>query len=325
MRDDRLERWRAAVRAGQVPAALVEELRRVAGDLARRRALPPSFAPYGQWDQEAAEEVFASWYADRLLGAGQLQALLDRAASLEGLGALAGRSMRQHLLNRADRSQSRNLFTRVVATLRDSALFVEVRAAARAGDTWFALAPPRGRGLEARLWADGDRLLRAHAWAIGDLVVIRYKAAASKLSPVLDRGELERFIVELATRAEAALTADLLMRALAARLDLGPTSTLDLEEVPAPVSAEPTIDQRLAIEETGRAVLASLTPRQRVILARVDDPVAELAESLGCAVGTVVNERRRIGVAITRLTEGDEERDAVLNAVADLLYAVDDD
>ena len=56
----RLAQLRRQVRNGEFPDDLIAELRTVVERLVRLRLLPPSFAPYGQWDEEAAKEIFSS-------------------------------------------------------------------------------------------------------------------------------------------------------------------------------------------------------------------------------------------------------------------------
>src|SRR5205823_2225247 len=102
--DERLRELRALVRAGETPDDLVEELRQVARRLVRLRLLPPVFAPYGIWNPEAAEEIFADWYAERLLARGHLKLLVDRARNGRGFRKLAELSLRQHLYNQSARS-----------------------------------------------------------------------------------------------------------------------------------------------------------------------------------------------------------------------------
>lgn len=325
MTDARLRELRAAVRRGELPQDLIDELQSVVRALVRRRLLPPNFAPYGQWDNEAAEEVFSGWYADRLLGRGHLQELLDRAGTVAALRSLAHRSLRQHLINAADRSQTHNLFRRVLAILDEGDQYELVANAARRQDRWFALATQRPKPSP---WSGSDPDLVAHTWALGDFTIIRYRAAATKLSPVLDTAELDRLLTGLLHRTEAALTPTLLMRALRHRFDLGETQTATLDDPEHPLTPPPVsepADAALLRGDTARAIVAELTPRQRDILLRSSThPVAALAASLACSVGTIVNEQRRIGSLIDRLSEDQEEREELLNAVADALYKTDD-
>lgn len=314
MTDARLQELRRLVRQGETPPDLVEALRSTVARLARLRLLPPTFAPYGQWDDEAAEEVFASWYTDRLLGRGHLQSLLDRSNTVGAFRRLAERSLRQHLLNAKDRTQVQNLYRRLIAILDERPPFFLALDAARPQERWYALDanPP--------LWSGDDRRLVAHAWALGDFTVVRYRADAAKLSPVLDTAELESFVSGLMQRAAAALTPTLIMRALSARFDLGEPRLEPIETT----AAEPTtlIDRDVVLRDTARSVLAELSPRQVEVLgATADgDPVAEIARRLSCSMGTVVNEQRRVGDVVRRFSADDDERDGLLNIVADLVY-----
>ena len=117
MNDARLTELRRQLRAGTLEQELVEELRAVVSRLVRLRLLPPTYAPYGRWDDEAVDEVFQSWYERRLLGRGHLQLLLDRAAGAGAFRRLSEQSLRQHLLNERDRSQAQNLYWRLVRLL----------------------------------------------------------------------------------------------------------------------------------------------------------------------------------------------------------------
>jgi len=319
--DRRLQELRRLHREGQLEPDLVEELRSIVGRLVHLRLLPPVYAPYGQWNDEAADEIFSSWYETRLFGRGHLQLLLDRAASVGAFRRLAEQSLRQHLSNERDRSQAQNLYARVV-NLLESDRFELARDAARRQDRWWRL-PDSVVGE----WAKDDRALLAEAWALGSFSIIRYRADAKKLSPLLDAEELERFVVGLMTRAEAALTATLLMRALEQRFDLGQVVLGELDEHAIEAAERSDAADELGLRETARAVLAQLTARQIEVLRLSDDEdqtIESIATALACSVGTVANERTRIAGAITRFSENDEERETLLKIVSDLLYSHDE-
>jgi hypothetical protein len=327
MTDARLRQLRRDVRREELPEDLLGELRTVVQRLVRLRLLPPSFAPYGRWDDEAAAEIFNAWYTDRLLGRGHLQALLDRAQTVGSFHRLCERSLRQHLLNTQDRSQARNLFARLTVLLDDDPSFVRTRDAARPQDRWYFLAtgddaPPEFTG--------EDSVLVAHGWAIGDLTVIRYRAAARKLSPVLDTDELKRFTVGLLTRVGSTLTPTLIMRVLSTRLDLGDVRIEHMDEFGSadePSDSLAPADEQLALRETALAVLGELSARQALILKGTaeEQTVAQIAAATGCAAGTVVNEQRRIGEVVAHMSENDMERDQLLNILVDLLYSTTDE
>lgn len=323
MTDRRLQELRRLVRNSELPADLVDELRSVASKLVRLRLLPPVFAPYGQWDAEAAEEIFASWYEQRLLGRGHLQLLLDRAATAGAFRRLAEHSLRQHLLNTSDRSQAHNLYGRLVDLLDGDKDFELVRDAKRSQDRWWRLASADA----ATEWAGQDeKVLLAEAWALGEFSVIRYRADAKKLSPVLEADELKRFVVGLLGRIGAALTPRLTMRVLEQRFDLGEVSHGELEAEAAEVERSSDVAGELALAETARAIVAELTPRQLEVLRRTDsdETIDDMAATLGCSVGTVVNEQKRVGAAITRMSENESERDSLLRIVRDRVYETDE-
>lgn len=322
MTGERLRELRRAVRAGELPDDLVDFLQAVAQRLVRVRVLPPAYAPYGRWDAEAADEVFQSWYERRLLGQGHLQLLLDRAENPVALERLAERSLRQHLARERDRSQARNLYTRLVRLLEES--FEPAAEAARRQDRFW-----RPQGSAFMPWAGDDDRLFAHAWALGDFTIIRYRAAARKQSPLLDASELERFVRGLMERSQAALSPALVIRALVARFALADVETASLDELTEAGRAEASdesVEGEVELADTARAVLAELSARQAEVLSRTiaDEPVERIASALNCSVGTVVNERRRIGAVVVRLSADDDERATLLNTVADLVYQVDD-
>lgn len=205
---------------------LAAELRQIASRLVRYGGLPSAYAPYRVWDEEAEEEVFLSWYAGRLAKEGQLQALLDRAATIEGFRGLGERSLRQHVLNQRERSQVQNLYARTAQLLREDDDFVEFVPAARPQDVWWGLAawsaPAQFTGRENDLFAA--------AWSLGDFEIIRYKADAKKLAPVLAAPELKRFVAGLLGAVAALLTLSLFARVFEQRFDLGAMQLDSLDE-----------------------------------------------------------------------------------------------
>ena len=319
MTDRRLHELRNLVREGKLPEDLVAELRSVVRKLVRLRLLPPVFAPYGQWNDEAADEVFSSLYTELLLGRGHLQLLLYRSSTTGAFRRIAEQSLRQYLLNTCDRSQARNLFGRLVRMLEQDGDFVLARDANRPQDRWWRLATATG----VTEWVSQDeRALLGEAWALGEFAVIRYRADAKKLSQVLEADELKRFVVELLGRVGSALTPRLIMRVLEQRFDLGEVSYEKLEEEAEDLQTTSDIADELASSEIARLVIAQLTPRQLEVLRRSDvaETIDSMAAALDCSVGTIVNEQKRVGDAITRMSETEGERQTLLKIVRDLVY-----
>jgi len=323
MTEQELQQARKALRErGEIGEPVLEELRRVAA-AATRWGLPPALAPYGVWNEEAVEEIYQDWVADRMLKNGGLLSLLDKARSGAALRRMAERSLRQHVLNQRDRSQTQNLYTRVAQVLRDSGRFVEVLRAARQSQAWWAI-----RGKEERPeWDGDDDALVSAAWSLGDFTVIHYKPDASKLSPVLSADGLERFVTGLFDATGSRLTLALIARALELRFNLDRVdvdSLSDLENEPASVGNP--VDTQVAVAATARALIAELSPRQCEVMlgVRGGEPQAAIGIRLGCAEGTVSNELRRIGQVVERYSGDRDERDMLLRIVGDQLYEQSD-
>src|SRR5205823_1261667 len=149
-----------------------------------------------------------------------------------------------------------NLYWRLVRLLEDDEEFRLFRNAERAQDRWWSV------GADSAEWSGDERALVATAWALGDFTIIRYRADAKKLSPLLDADELKRFVVGLLGRAQAALTPTLLMRALEQRFDLGTVDVKTIDDAAQAVAGTGDVAAEVALRDTARAVVAELTPRQ---------------------------------------------------------------
>jgi len=300
---------RAAVLAGGDPSAeLMADCRRTVALLVRTAGLPAHYSPVGVWSDEAVDEVFADWVATRLVGRGQLLAMLQRAPLLRVFRGMAETSVRQHLVDGLQRSQSANLYERVARLLADDERFAGTGSGT--GRLW-----RRGDGSQEPFNGD-DRRLLAVAWSLGDFHVIRYDADARKLSPLLAADELERFVGGLLQAG--AMTTGTIMRALRARFaveDPAPAGELDAD-VQAGTGADPQAE--VLIDDLVTATLAELTERQACVLVGIETgiPGRDLAVQLGCSTGTISHERSQIGAILVRLgTDAPEVLKRVLDAL----------
>ncbi len=317
--DGELRAARRQLRSGGQPAApVLAELRHVVRWMVRGGGLPPSYAPYGMWDDEAEDELFQGWLAERLLAGGGLQSLLDRARTPAALRRMSERSLRQWLLNRRARSQTQNLYWRTSKLLREDERFICVREAARPADAWWSLCDRE----DVPEWTGDDRRLLAVAWSLGDFQVIRYKADARKLSPLLGTADLARFVEGMLAATGCRLTLAQLARALELRFGLHVVRVEELEAVPEPEQPQPGVDAQVALAATVRAIVAELTPRQAVVLlgTRAEETWDAMAAELGCSPATISNEQRRIGQVVERHAEDAAERDVLLRMTGDALY-----
>lgn len=299
---------RSAVLAGGDPSeALLNDCRRRVALLVHHAALPVHYSPYGVWNQEAIDEIYADWVAVRLVERGQLRAMLQRAPVLRVFRRMAETSVRQHLIDGLKRSQAANLYERVLALLQTEQF---AGSGSGTGRLWRLVEGP----VEP---FDGDeRRLLGVAWSLGEFRVIRYDVEARKLSPLLDADELKRFVVGMLQAG--AMTAAAIVNAL--RLRFGLEEDQPHGELDDALHAAGGPDPQAApiITELVTATLAELTERQaKVLMAAEEVPVRELAGQLGCSTGTISHERSRIADILARLGA---DAPAVLNQVLETLF-----
>ena len=283
----------SVIAGGDPPAALLDECQRTVRLLIRTAGLPAHYSPVGVWSDEAIEEVFADWVAARLVGRGQLLAMLQRAPALRVFRRMAETSVRQHLVDSLERSQSANLYERVARLLADDDRFAS--AGSGSGRLWWLVG-----GRESPFVGDDRRLLGA-AWSLGEFSVIRYDLEARKLSPLLDAQDLARFVAGLL--GAGAMTAAMVIRALQLRFAIeGPSPPVQFD-VDAHVQAGGAPEREIVLAELVTATLAELTERQAKILIGLEQDVSGrvLASQLGCSTGTISHELRQIERILARL------------------------
>lgn len=278
---------------GDPPAPLLEECRRTVRLLIRSAGLPVHYSPVGVWSDEAIEEVFADWVATRLVGRGQLLAMLQRAPALLVFRQMAETSVRQHLVDSLERSQSANLYERVARLLEHDERFTG--AGSGGGRLW------RIAGGTNEPFVGDDRRLLGVAWSLGEFCVIRYDVNARKLSPLLDAQDLERFVSGLL--AAGAMTAGMIIRALQLRFAIEDPSQAVEFDADAHVQAAGDPQREIVLAELVTATLAELSERQAKVLIGLEQDITgrDLALQLGCSTGTISHEHRQIEGILARL------------------------
>jgi hypothetical protein len=312
--NERYEEIRQAFLArGEFDPELLRLLRRAVSRLVRFGGLPPVYSPTGYWDDEAERDVLGDWIAARLLGSGQLAALLQQAATPGSFLRLGELYLRRHLINRLTRSQATNLHGRV----RDMV----------AGDGDFEPAVAEGHwqlaDQSAEPWQGTDKELLGAAWRLGHFEVVRFREDAKKLSHVLEADDLRRFVAGLLQQTGCALTPAHVVRALVLRFDLEPAGFEPLEDHEEVLTTRVDIVDEISAAQAARAVVAELTQRQVAILRCQlrGLNVRETAAEVGVATGTVSAEQKVSAEILSRLN--DEEGascGALMNALGDLLF-----
>lgn len=317
-------RWArlAFLRTGEIQPELVAFLRQVVRRLVRYGGLPPMYSPTGRWDQDAEDEVFSDWLSARLIGTGQLAALLQQSNTSAALARSAEAYLRRHLINRLERSYASNLYGRLRDLLPEEPGLAVLIAAEREQDQVWELADAG----DVASWQGSEDELVSIAWSLGEFETIRYRDEAKKLSPVLERGELLRFISGLLEAAAAGLTLGQMVRVLVRRFDLEPATIESLGEEAEQIAGEDDVIDQVERATLARAAVAELSERQVKVLREWLRPLAvrEIADRLEISVGTVSNEQAAIGIILSRMSDPDgDSRAQLLNGLRDLLFIED--
>jgi hypothetical protein len=302
---------------GEFDPDLLRLLRRAVHRLVRFGGLPPMYSPTGHWDDEAEKDVLGDWLTARLLGRGQLVALLHQAKTPGSFLRLGELYLRRHLINRLTRSHATNLFGRIRDLLQGDPAFEQA-----AGGYWQLVNEP------AMPWRGTDRELLGAAWQLGHFNVVRFREDAKKLSHVLDAEDLRRFVVGLLKQTESTLELAQIVRALVLRFDLEPFGIEPIEDHEDMLPAQADVVEEVSAVCMARAVVGELTARQVAILrCQLQDlSVRATAEEIGMAVGTVSAEQQVIAEVLQRLSDEDgTSRLQLLNALRDLLFIGDGD
>lgn len=300
---------------GEIDEALYATLNSVVTAIVRFGNLRPEYSPTGQWNDEAAQEIFADWQSDRLIGTGQLARILQEAATLDAMRRIASEAVRRNLIDNLERSQARNIYTRIRKLLEGDETFEDV-----GGDCW------RIAGSAATVWQRTPRELLGYAWSLGEFETIVYRPDAKKLSPLLEASELKRFVVGLLKRTNCAIRASDIVETLSARFGLGGVELEELDDDVADVMA-PRPDESIAekpdFDRAARFAIAELTERQQIVLGHQLSGATnrEIAKECGISVGTVNAEQQTIAKALARNGSLDQDgRANLLNAVRDVLF-----
>ncbi len=310
MTPEQYTRERAEVLKGADPSAeLLADCLRTARLMIKTSGLPAHYSPLGVWSEEAVEEAFADFTMERLIGRGQLLAMLQPAPVQPVFRRMLETALRQHLIDRLQRSQSANLYARVNQLLADSGSYSSDGAGT--GRIW------RPSGGTAAPFRGDDRSLASLAWSLGEFKIIRYKPDAKKLSPLLDSDELTRFLDGLL--AKNAMDAATICRALKLRFMLDDPAEAEPLNPDIPATGLGTDPQLTVLyREIATAALAELSERQLQVLIGGErgESTRQTALRLHCSTGTVSHERGQIGAVLARLG-GDGP--AVLKEILDAL------
>jgi hypothetical protein len=231
------------------------------------------------WNAEAFEDALHDWIAMRLLGRGDLAAMLASAGSVGSLRRALTTSFAQFLMNRRRRTSASNLYSRMQKALRTDSRFERVGKSSLAHEQlWTLRASPTSEPARKGL---GELTAIASTLSDDELGVVRYGPHSLKSSPILRDPEIPVFLTTLLSGAEGALRMSTISEVAKRRFNLTELEPAELEDVLE--SDEPTPQQALERNEVVRSILAQLgKPRVDLIRSLTQRrDLDEAAQALG--------------------------------------------
>lgn len=280
-------------------AAVLEECEDIVRTAVRNSRFPPHYSPTGSWDEEAIQEVLANWLCYRAVERGQVKAMMVTSPTLQIFRGQVKTSVRQSIFDQLRRSQARNLFPRILEILETS---TTCRSRGTGNNAFWYL-----DGATTEMFEGEDRALLNVAYGVGDFEEIRYSADAKKLSPLLERDDLERLVLGLL--AAGAMTTGTLNRAVCLRfgVSLGETHVeLHDYEVRERI-ADP--EEEVLLDTLATAAADELSERQMAILQlRAGEKTGtQIAAELGCSEATISMENSKIRAILARTGADDSK------------------
>jgi hypothetical protein len=255
----------------------------------RVHGYPP---PHGHstWGPDAVEAVahdfLTSPNAERRLGQ-----LFISAVDGASFARLLGTAVLNHLRSEARRTMIGRLIRRLNDVLAGSPEFRRTLGSG-GGEAWWTLA----EGIDDAGVSDPGRLLQAAA-EVREVQVPRWSDAARRQPPDADRESLTRLARRVLEVAGGALPVSELARAIAPRLGLGPlplAADIDVHDLADTVAASENGIQGALDAIRAEELFASLTERERLVLAYSDEPVREFAPKIGLAKSQAATARQRL-------------------------------
>jgi hypothetical protein len=205
------------------------------------------------------------------------------------------------------------LFERAVEVL-SAAPFIVVLESASPMERWWGLESWKS----PELFSGTDTDVASAAWALGDLVLVRFQAS-QRADPLLSTPDLQSYLQGLLERLGAALSGRHFDHSFRQRFAFAyAEAAATLDEAPEPLTnSDP--EHELLIADGARVALAALTERQsQVLIGRQSETLEILAAELEVSRGTIDNEHRRALIKIKEASPTDDDFREVLETVIEM-------
>jgi hypothetical protein len=303
--------WDELRRDGAFGTEATIELYRSVRAVARAGNFPPPDG-HTSWTLDAIEETAHDIFADAR-GHQRLVELAVKAHDEASFRRLLEQVARNFLRDRARATTKGRLIRRLRKVLDGDPRFSVVAAGQ----------PGAGRNIEL---ADGTtpgtwngRLsdLVSAAYKVTDVSIVRWRADARRESPVADAPSLAAVCEAVLRAAGASLSVADFADVIAARFAVGPAPVITpVDDVDPWLPGVDAVDQAQIEAEVlagAQRLLGQLTPRERLVLAHLDEPVRRMADHTGLGKSATAETAAQVREIVLHVLGTEEHREDMLS------------
>ncbi|MEV4511604.1 hypothetical protein AB0K00_21835 [Dactylosporangium sp. NPDC049525] len=308
--------WEELQRDGVFGTEATVELYRCVRAVARASNFPPPDG-HPSWTLDAIQETAHDVFADAR-GPQRLVELAVKAHDDGSFRRLLEQVVRNFLRDRARATTKGRLIRRLREVLNDDPRFAVVPAGQPGAGQNIELAD----GTTPGVWNGRLNDLVTAAYKVTEVSIVRWRADARRESPVAEATSLAAVCEAVLRAAGASLTIGDLADVIAARFAVSPTPVITpVDDVDPWLPGVDTVDHAQTEAEVlagAERLLAQLTPRERLVLAYLDEPVRRIADRTGLGKSAAAQIAARVREIAGHVLGAEAHRDDMLSTAQGL-------
>jgi hypothetical protein len=300
--------WDELRRLGAFGEEATLELYRCVRAVARAGNYPPP-AGHPSWTLDAVQETAHDVFADAR-GPQRLVELAVKAVDDHSFRRLLEQVVRNFLRDQARATAKGKLIRRLRELLDQDARFAAV-GAKRPGAGNIELTD----GTTPDVWSGRLSDLEAAAFKVNDVAVVRWRPQARRDSPLSDATSLMAVSEAVLRTAGGSVSLPDLADVVASRFAAGrapvvtPVDDIEQWSTRSFDGDDPATD--VDIRHAAERLVVQLTPRERLVLAYLDEPVRQLADRIGLGKSATAEIAARVRQIVGQVLGAEPQRDEI--------------